>query len=607
MFYGCDLLRGSHRIRHGVGIGGRHVFCAIACLAALLFFCTSAGGVRGVSWLGPSAAAAQLEDDAESQLLDETKPTVPKLRPPTPEAQQASEQEVRTVFADDFSAANSASKKVALSKQLLEQSEKTAAVADQWALLKESLRLATESGNLTAAEQALDRLGAVFQIDSDSIWLEVLTKLAAKPTPDSLEEIARACIAFADHTATFANGSGANAGVLKSLALAAALARRSKNTALLAEVVQLQASLREREKESKETAALLAKLADSPNDPDVCLEAGKYFCFKLGDWGRGLPMLAKGSDTALSRLAVAEKATQPKPAAAVALADAWYQWAATDRGAHKAAAEQHACAIYEKHLGSVEGLERTRIEKRIAAVSAVAPNPSRPAKDGPKSIPGLIVWLDATAPLADAKGKPRGGSELSRLELWKDLSGSGNDARQPNANLQPKKLADSVQFDGTTFLTLARPLNATALTVFVVYRATAATTDTTMLSTRSASDAGWMIDHQIGNVWFRAFGMNSAAGQAVATPTAEPLRVFVASLADSGAIAVALNGQPTIPGTIAGGMAKSTVPLTIGAKTGNAGGGNFQGEIVRLVIHTRVLSALEVTALTAWSLKSVRR
>ena len=68
-----------------------------------------------------------------------------------------------------------------------------------------------------------------------------------------------------------------------------------------------------------------------------------------------------------------------------------------------------------------------------------------------------------------------------------------------------------------------------------------------------------------------------------------------------------MNGQPTIPGTIAGGMAKSTVPLTIGAKTGDAGGGNFQGEIVRLVIHSRVLSALEVTALTAWSLKSVRR
>jgi hypothetical protein len=40
-----------------------------------------------------------------------------------------------------------------------------------------------------------------------------------------------------------------------------------------------------------------AKLSQNPNDPDICLEAGSYFCFKAHDWDRGLPVLAKGSDT----------------------------------------------------------------------------------------------------------------------------------------------------------------------------------------------------------------------------------------------------------------------------------------------------------------------
>src|SRR5262245_17696113 len=40
-----------------------------------------------------------------------------------------------------------------------------------------------------------------------------------------------------------------------------------------------------------------------PLDAETCLKLGKLICFLKGDWQRGLPLLARGSDERLRELA----------------------------------------------------------------------------------------------------------------------------------------------------------------------------------------------------------------------------------------------------------------------------------------------------------------
>jgi len=572
-----------------------------AALLSFLFTPLSDKLLNGCGWQ-IAAAAMAVEDDDGANLLDETKKAPRKQPPPSADAQRRSEQTVREIYADDYSTATWADKKLVLSKTLLEQAAKTTAVSDRWVLVNESLRLATEAGDVDTASKALEVLDREFSVDSLLLQLEMLTKLAQKPIPKAIEELTRACMKLAED----ASHSGhPNAGIgTKSLAVAVSLAKRSKNASLLAEVNQSAIALRERDKDLKETASIEAELESSLDDPDICLKAGKHYCFKLDDWPRGLSLLAKGSDTDLSRLAIAENNLQNTATAVLTMADAWYQWSTSERGATKSAAEDHARGLYQKTLKSLTGLELARVEKRIASLATNASDPTRPAKDGPKSIPGLFLWLDATVSASDSKAKTR---DSGRIEVWKDLSGSGNDARQSDIQLQPKKLSDSVQFDGTCFLTIGRAFPASSVSVMAVYRPNAATTDTNLVSTRSASDAGWMIDHQAGDIWFRAFGINNVAGQVTVSPAGEPLRVFIASIADNGAISAQFNGKPAVTARVAGGMAKSETPLTIGKPTGNSGGTNFQGELIRLVVYARTISPAEITALMVWTTKTVRR
>ena len=55
--------------------------------------------------------------------------------------------------------------------------------------------------------------------------------------------------------------------------------------------------------------ASLEKLKSSPDDPDANLAAGRFYCLTRGDFARGLPMLAKGSDPAL-KAAIIDEATK---------------------------------------------------------------------------------------------------------------------------------------------------------------------------------------------------------------------------------------------------------------------------------------------------------
>ena len=68
----------------------------------------------------------------------------------------------------------------------------------------------------------------------------------------------------------------------------------------------------------------MATLKEKPDDPDANLIVGKYQCFTKGDWDKGMPMLAKGSDEKWKALAEKDIAGADSANEQVKLGDAWW-------------------------------------------------------------------------------------------------------------------------------------------------------------------------------------------------------------------------------------------------------------------------------------------
>lgn len=517
-----------------------------------------------------------------------------RLAVPPAAATRSSLGKIEEIFAKDYTAARTAAQKQALARTLFDESRGTKDAVDRWSLLRESMRLAAEAGDIDLAFAGVDAVVAGYRVDRRGLQLEAVSRLAERATPQQAETIARRAIGLAQEPAP----NGDDDTESKALTIAAAMARKAQSKELIAQVQALQADARDRQKVAKEVDALLEKVAQAPDDADACLRAGTYLCFKADDWERGLPLLQKAGDAALMQLATMERRLDETSAPRVlALADGWAEWAAGQKSWTRAGAEQRAHALYASVVNNLEGLDRTRVQKRMASLADGAAGSRIGSKVGPRSMPGLVLWLDTVEEAGAGAKRPAIGTKVAR---WRDLSGNGNDAEQAVESKQPTRVVGGLQFDGNAFLTLRQPLPASALTVFAVYDATKATADSALASTRSKSVAGWGIDHQGGDLYVRVFAESKSTQAIAKPPAAEGRRVCLATVSESGAIQLRLDGSAPVSGAGQLFPAASPTPLHVGGKTGDSGGTNFNGVLVRFVVYRRALTQEEIDALLAW-------
>ena len=104
-----------------------------------------------------------------------------------------------------------------------------------------------------------------------------------------------------------------------------------------------------------------ATLKEKPNDPDANLVVGKYLCRTKGDWEKGLPMLALGSNAKLKALAEEDIKGATTAEEQVKLGDAWWE----------ANGKQRASFWYEKASPSLVGLEKDRVQERLEEVATL--------------------------------------------------------------------------------------------------------------------------------------------------------------------------------------------------------------------------------------------
>ncbi len=123
----------------------------------------------------------------------------------------------------------------------------------------------------------------------------------------------------------------------------------------------------------KATAAAILKLMDDPKDRRANVIAGKFFCFDMQRWDLGLPMLSLGDDADLHKVAEMELSDPKQPADQRATGDAWYDLGRKVSGSEKTRAWLRAQHWYNLALGSLNGVNKTMVEKRLEEIDAILP------------------------------------------------------------------------------------------------------------------------------------------------------------------------------------------------------------------------------------------
>jgi len=106
-------------------------------------------------------------------------------------------------------------------------------------------------------------------------------------------------------------------------------------------------------------------LKESPDDPAANLAAGKYRSLLQGNWGRGLPYLAKGSDEQLKKLASGDLASPASTAEQLRLADDWWDYSLTVKPPQQRVIQGRGAYWYKKTLPSINGVSELRARKRL--------------------------------------------------------------------------------------------------------------------------------------------------------------------------------------------------------------------------------------------------
>jgi hypothetical protein len=350
---------------------------------------------------------------------------------PVPEeaAQKTSTELVRNIFKGEYEAAKTPQDRLALASKMLKTAGETKGdSAGRYALLIAARDLAAADGDLKLVQSAVAELGKSYRIDELALLHDALA-VAAKSVRDKevqskVAQLALSLTARAEAADRYLVGRE-----LGETALDAA--REIRDVALIQriqtrmdELEQLAAAHRQIEEAGK-------SLLETPTDPEANLAVGKFYGFLKGQWEKGIPMLALGSDPRLQELAKQELQGISSAEEQAAIGDAWWEMAETAEGLSQQHLREHAAHWYVKAAPKLTGLRKAAAEKRIA--DSLPSLEDRPLPDG-----AVLVFN------FEEKSFFRQGNAL----FVRDLSGEGNHGLVSGAQPARGKAGTALSFDG---------------------------------------------------------------------------------------------------------------------------------------------------------------
>jgi hypothetical protein len=311
-----------------------------------------AAGVFAVVWICTVAEAA-----------DEPSPV------PAAADLEKAQTAIRELYKSDFAKTKQTDRLALASKLFKESLETKSDPAARFALLREARDLAAKSGDAPGVLRITDEMTARFAVKPADALGPALDPLAASTNSAVTAKMIAEVLLVAADEARFSGDWQLNAAILK-----AASAVAGKTTGLATnEKVRAKAKDAELGRaESEKAKEAFETLKTKPADPAANTIVGRFLAFFQQDWEEGVDHLSRGADEKLQITAQKDlKAAGGGGDEQIAAGDAWYDQAAAAEPGAKAACQIRAHHWYVEAFPTQAGLNKTRLEKRIAELQSV--------------------------------------------------------------------------------------------------------------------------------------------------------------------------------------------------------------------------------------------
>lgn len=345
--------------------------------------------------------AVLLVGGLEAPAAQNAKPPIP------PEAEiKKAETVIRTALAKEYAGAKDRPGKRTLAVKLASQVDGAKDPAEKYVLLRDAIEYAAGGMDFPFAIKTIGALSGIFDVNPDELTTAMIAK--AKKGSLSLEDatfLAESCLMVWERQMQLEKYDLAH----KWAKEAEPIAKLAKDQVLLRSTAEMATEALDAKKAMERSVA-----AAGANDADFNLAAGTYLCFFRGDWEKGLPALAAGSNPTLQDLAKKEAQAATDTEAQADLSLAWAALAEKEKDAG-AKRRYYARARHwrEVALKGLTGLAKTKATKKLFPSVTLIKATVSPKGDGAKLLqealderPGAPVMIDGY--LAQDAGVPAG-------------------------------------------------------------------------------------------------------------------------------------------------------------------------------------------------------
>ena len=316
--------------------------------------------------------------DPLPEAASEPNQELPRL--PTAEQIEAARAKVIEIYGEEGRQAVRPEQKLALARRISEVAGETNNdLAVRYALLDAARKLYAAAGEAEPALKAAAQMAEEFDEDGWELPLATSSMMSEVPMPgEKRDALAAALVTLVDQAVAEEEFAAAE----EFARLAIKVGNRSSDANIRRSVVQKRSELTRLKDFWQAVEQARTRLEADPADPAANLVVGKFLCFVAADFDHGAEHLLKSGREPFAAAAKSDLAAVPGATeAAIAAGDAWYALAESVKTSDKELVPRALLRSrhwYERGVGSLSGLEKARVEKRLqetTAIAATAPVP----------------------------------------------------------------------------------------------------------------------------------------------------------------------------------------------------------------------------------------
>jgi hypothetical protein len=237
----------------------------------------------------------------------------------------------------------------------------------QFVLFCEARDQALRAGNLNRAMQIIDDIGKHFECDVLRLKIAFLENVIRRTTdPVAARAFFQACLVLM--VAPLDQDDYADVQLLLRIAGEAAGKTRDSSPTV---IKLLTAELKKMAEEYVAARWAAPALKTRPDDPKANYAWGRYLAVIKGHWEKGLPLLAKGSNAEVKKLAIKELDAPVKADEQLALGRGWEEASKKEQGSARKRVLLHANFWYTKALAGLDGSNKQQLQAHVKDIENI--------------------------------------------------------------------------------------------------------------------------------------------------------------------------------------------------------------------------------------------